>query len=98
MKKLAFLLVIFMLSVVSLDAFNLEKSDKLDKNFNDIKIVETEMVVKNMNSTEIMVVRKVYRGRCLDGTTFTFTASNYDEAQGFVNGYCAARREMAAME
>ena len=61
-------------------------------------IVFVSAFAAEANHNDVAVEEDVfatYTGRCLDGYTFTFTADNRDEAQGYVNGYCAARRELA---
>lgn len=61
------------------------------------KVTEEKVAKKNLVKIEKVSETSVdgilftkYRGRCLDGTTFSFSADNIDQAQGYVNGYCAA--------
>lgn len=92
MKKLVCTLVITAFSVTSIFATHEvinEKSKKLDV----VKENTIELKVEKKLKSEESLFR-TYRGRCADGYTFRFSASNRDEAQGYVNGYCAARRAL----
>ena len=92
MKKLFYLSVAFLLSTSLVNATNTKK--ELSNDNKDTKI-ETKKKLKDgkvLLEIESSIATK-YKGICRDGTTFTFSARNRDEAQGYVNGYCAGIRE-----
>ena len=90
MKKLVYSLGIAIFITGSVSATSVKEKTT---NNNVVKIEKMETITKVINGKTVFYTR--YRGRCLDGTTFTFSAGSRSEAQGFVNGYCAAIRSFA---
>jgi hypothetical protein len=91
MKKIIYLSFILMFSVSLLNATNVKEVNNKEK---DLKIEKIEK--ESIDSKTVLLTR--YRGRCLDGHTFTFTASSGEIAQNFVNAYCSARTEFEVQE
>lgn len=85
MRKIIYLSSIFMFSVSLVNAAN-NIEEKLNYNENNLKI---ESFVEKAEE----VFFGYYTGRCLDGHEFRFYAENRDEAQAYVNGYCAGRAQ-----
>ncbi|WP_420572523.1 hypothetical protein [Kordia sp.] len=84
MKKVIYLSAALVFSAFTLNATGEIKEDKkIDKSK---EVIEIELV-------EDGFFFQAYRGRCLDGTTFSFEADNRDEAQAYVNGYCRGLRD-----
>lgn len=90
MKKIFYLSGIMMFSVSLMGAVNTIE-EKMDNNQKVFTIEKVE--VQNDQADE--AVFGWFKGRCLDGHTFSFHANSREEAQGYVNGYCAARDEEA---
>ncbi|QMU64838.1 MAG: hypothetical protein GKR88_11420 [Flavobacteriaceae bacterium] len=88
MKKIIYLLV-FMFSV-SLSANEIKEIEK--KKGAELQIVKIEKVKDVLKNGKVFFTR--YRGKCLDGHTFYFTAYTREVAQEVVNTYCAFRRSI----
>lgn len=84
------LLLSFVFSFAAVNAFANNAVPAADITENkEVKIIVKD-IVSDLPTSEIVFTE--YRGRCLDGHTFTFSAPNLEQAQGFVNGYCENRR------
>ena len=92
MKRLIYSLSIALFIAGSVNATTIEPSENL--NLKTVKIEKVKTFEKLVDGKTVFFTR--YRGRCLDGTTFLFNADSLEEAQGYVNGVCAARRFMEA--
>lgn len=91
MKKLIYSLSIALFIAGSVNATTIEPLSEKE-NLKTVKIEKAETVKKLVVGKTVFF--NTYTGRCLDGTTFQFQANSREEAQGFVNGYCAAKREL----
>lgn len=89
MKNLACALVVTLFSVTSIFASNGVENEKASKKL-DVKKIKS-IIAKDQKVEKAIFA--AYVGVCADGYRFRFYADNLDEAQGYVNGYCSARRQ-----
>lgn len=52
-----------------------------------------EVVLEKSETVDLL-----WSGRCLDGHTFTFEAPNQQQAQKYVNDYCAERKKSPSLQ
>lgn len=86
MKKVMYLSVLFMFSVFFANATTVTEENAKEKEVKTLKVEEQKDSFK-----DVIEFFTAYRGRCLDGHTFTFEADDREQGQDFVNAYCRAR-------